>query len=329
MSWMRAVVGVTPSSKTRSPSSAFTNALLPALNSPTTTIMKSSSSCWIEATSASRSAAVAGRPTSRSRNPARCRRTSASCRSPDAVRRRDAAKDTSDCTAGPWSPARAVMLGPIVKPWMGALAVALFATPPAAAQTPSENGVAYARAVAAADRTLQAWLKDADPKTGLMPDRLDGDARVATPHNFSADLYPYLILTARLTDPPLYEGRMLEMLRNEVRYMTAAASVPGNLDLRTGTLGEPSLFGAGEYAKDGLITVTELLGRTPWFYRMADMVADAMDRAPHESRWGAMPALDSELNGDFLQVLVRLYTMTGEARYLAWARRIGDAYVEE
>ena len=55
-----------------------------------------------------------------------------------------------------------------------------------------------------------------------MPDRLDGEARVATPHNFSADLYPYLILTARLTDPALYEGRMLEMLRNEVRYMTAA-----------------------------------------------------------------------------------------------------------
>ena len=162
-----------------------------------------------------------------------------------------------------------------------------------------------------------------------MPDRLTGDSRASTPHNFAADLYPYLILTARLTDPALYEGRMLEMLRNEVRYTTAAASVPGNLDLRTGTLGEPSLFGAGEYAKDGLITVTELLGRTPWFYRMADLIADAMERAPHESRWGRLPAVDSELNGDFLQVLVRLYTMTGDARYLAWARRIGDAYVDE
>ena len=38
---------------------------------------------------------------------------------------------------------------------------------------------------------------------------------------------------------------------------------------------------------------------------------------------------DSELNGDFLQVLVRLSTMTGDARYLAWARAIADAYVEE
>ncbi|BCS32177.1 hypothetical protein TBR22_A13870 [Luteitalea sp. TBR-22] len=187
----------------------------------------------------------------------------------------------------------------------------------------------YATAMAACQRTLQAWLRDADPVTTLMPDRVTGQARVATPHNFSADLYPYLILTARFTDPAVYEGRMMEILRNEVRYMTADGSVPGNYDIATRTLGPASLFGAGEYAKDGLITVTELLGRTAWFHRMADMIADAMERAPHETRWGRIPAVDSELNGDFLQVLVRLSTMTGDPRYLAWARRIGDAYVEE
>src|SRR5688572_2948210 len=117
---------------------------------------------------------------------------------------------------------------------------------PTAAQTPEANGVAYARAIAASERTLQAWLRDADPATGLMPDRVDGEARVATPHNFAADLYPYLILTARLTDPALYDGKMLEMLRQEVRFMTAEASLPGNRDLRAGTLGPASLFGAGE-----------------------------------------------------------------------------------
>jgi hypothetical protein len=214
---------------------------------------------------------------------------------------------------------------------MCAVALVLCTSPGARAQAqaPQDNAAAYARAIGAAERTLQAWLGDADAKTGLMPDRVSGGARVSTPHNFAADLYPYLILTARLTDPALYEGRMLEMLRQEVRYLTAAASVPGELDLGTGRLGSPSLFGAGEYAKDGLITVTELLGRTPWFHRMADLIADAMEQAPHESRWGRLPAVDSELNGDFLQVLVRLYPMTGDARYLEWARRIGDAYVEE
>ncbi len=110
----------------------------------------------------------------------------------------------------------------------------------ASAQTPAQNGEAYLRAVAASERTLQAWLRDADVKTTLMPDRVDGQARVYTPHNSGADLYPYLILTARLTDPALYRGRMMEMLRNEIRFTTAEGVVPGNLDLATGTLGPAS-----------------------------------------------------------------------------------------
>jgi hypothetical protein len=62
---------------------------------------------------------------------------------------------------------------------------------------------------------------------------------------------------------------------------------------------------------------------------MVDMTADVMKHAPVESRFGRLPAADAELNGDLLQVLVRLATMTGERRFLDWARRIGDAYIEE
>jgi hypothetical protein len=119
------------------------------------------------------------------------------------------------------------------------------------------------------------------------------------------------------------------MLRNEVRYTTRNDSVPGNLDLNTGALGPMSLFGAGEYAKDGLLAVTELLGRTPWFYRMVDMTADVMKNAPVASRFGNLPASDSELNGDLLQTLVRLGPMTADQRFMDWARRIADAYIEE
>ncbi|HET8548431.1 MAG TPA: hypothetical protein VFL57_10525, partial [Bryobacteraceae bacterium] len=144
-----------------------------------------------------------------------------------------------------------------------------------------------------------------------------------------ADLYPYLVLTAYFTDPGLYRGRMLEMLRNEVRFTTREDAVPADLDLETGKLGPPSLFGAGEYAKDGLVSITELLGRTPWYVRMIDMIDAAMERAPVHTRYGKLPAADPELNGDFLQVLVRLAAMTGEARYWEWSRRIGDWYVHD
>ena len=200
------------------------------------------------------------------------------------------------------------------------------------------RGVRFERAISAMRRVLLAWLTHADQRTLLLPDRVPGpgsglppgdNSRVYTPHNSGADLYPYLILTSELTDPDLYRGRMMEMLRNEVRYTNAAASIPGNLNLTTGELGPPSMFGAGEYAKDGLITVTEYLGRTPWYDRMVDMVADAMDRAPVESKFGKLPASDSELNGDYLQVLARLANMTGDPRFADWARRIADAYIEE
>ena len=67
------------------------------------------------------------------------------------------------------------------------------------------HGAQFERAVAASQRVLKAWLEAADPRTLLLPDRLDADPakRVYTPHNSGADLYPYLVLTAHLTDPDL------------------------------------------------------------------------------------------------------------------------------
>lgn len=199
------------------------------------------------------------------------------------------------------------------------------------------NGETFEQVVASMQKLLKAWLTHADSKTLLLPDRIPGlrgtapgdTRRLYTPHNSGADLYPYLILTAHLTDPDLYHGRMMHMLRSEIRHTTVQESIPANLEMSTGELGPPSLFGAGEYAKDGLLAVTEYLGRTPWFYRMVDMVADAMNLAPVESRFGKLPASDTELNGDLLQALVRLSTMTGEKRFLEWGRRIADAYIEE
>ena len=96
-----------------------------------------------------------------------------------------------------------------------------------------ENGKSYEQASASTHRLLQAWLKNADAKTLLLPDRIHGrrglaandTKRLYTPHNSGADLYPYLIITARLTAPDLYHGRMMHMLRNEVRYTTAQESI--------------------------------------------------------------------------------------------------------
>lgn len=187
-------------------------------------------------------------------------------------------------------------------------------------------------------RLLRAWLTHADAKTLLLPERVPGGlrglqpgetARIYTPENSGADLYPYLVLTAHLSDPELYRGLMLQMLRNEVLHTTVRGSIPARLDLASGQLGPYSLFGAGEYAKDGLTPITEYLGRTPWFYRMAGMVADAMERAAVKTRFGPLPGPDAELNGDYMQALMRLSVMTGDQRFREWGRRIAEAYIEE
>ena len=199
----------------------------------------------------------------------------------------------------------------------------------------AENGVRSEEVFRRTRHMMNAWLAYADERTLLLPDFIPGYKRgnrelgVYTPHNSGADNYPYLLATSFFTDRALYHGRMRDMLRNEVRFTTAADGVPGNLNLKTQALGPPSLFGAAEYAKDGLLAITELLGRTPWFYRMADMTAALMERAPVPSAFGPLPDAGAELNGDVLQTLVRLASMTGDPRFLEWARRIGDAYVLE
>src|SRR5437762_2440459 len=54
-----------------------------------------------------------------------------------------------------------------------------------------------------------------------------------------------------------------------------------------------------------------------------------MTRSPVENAYAHLPDRQAELNGDVHQTLVRLAAMTGDRRFLEWAERIGDAYVDE
>jgi hypothetical protein len=216
-----------------------------------------------------------------------------------------------------------------------ALLLALAPAETDAFEKATKNGARAEEIFRRTRRMTHAWLAFADEKTLLLPDVLPGFKRgpqglnIYRPHNSGADNYPYLLATAYFTDRALYEGRMREMLRSEIRYTDTGGGIPGDLALDTGKLGPPSLFGAAEYAKDGLLAVTELLGRTPWFHRMADMTAALMERAPVKSDFGPLPDNGAELNGDVLQTLTRLAPMTGDRRFLQWAERLGDAYVKE
>ncbi len=179
---------------------------------------------------------------------------------------------------------------------------------------------------------VEGWLKQADPKTGLIPRNLNGH-HYWNAQDAAADNYPFMVLTAALTDRALFDERMLQMLRTETKLTSRIDRLPDTwsfpkqafLDQHPNLDG--IIFGAAEYVKDGLIPLTEWLGPSPWSERMLGIVDDIWKHAPVETPFGRIPTLKFEVNGDLLQACSRLYWFTGERKYLDWAIRLGDYYL--
>jgi len=202
-----------------------------------------------------------------------------------------------------------------------------------------QNGRRANQVFLQAKANMLAWLRYKDAKSGLLPRLLPSyqpykpqDAHYQV-KDTAADLYPFLALTAYLLDRPLYDGYMYEFLRNEIALTTGADGLPRDLLFDPPRQNEKDLayniFGASEYAKDGLVPIAELLGKTAWSSRMADLVEAIYANAPIETAFGKLPSGSAEVNGDNLQVLCRLYAMTGDKKFLQRAENISDAYCFE
>jgi hypothetical protein len=171
----------------------------------------------------------------------------------------------------------------------------------------------------------------ADAKTGLIP-RNRNDL-YWNAQDSAADNYAFMVLTASLTDQALYEGRMREMLSAETRLTSRIDRLPDTFDFKTQAFWakEPNLnsimFGSSEYIKDGLLPLTEWLGKSPWRDRMIGILDDMWKHAPVETPYGRIVSENVEVNGEMLQALSRVYWMTGDKKYLDWAIRLGDYYL--
>jgi hypothetical protein len=196
----------------------------------------------------------------------------------------------------------------------------------------AQNGRLAAEGFERCHRYVTGWLKHADPETGLIPRNLSKGRNIWNAPDAAADNYPFMVLTAALIDRPLFEGRMLEMLKTEKRLTARIGSLPDTYTFKVGlSEREPDLksifFGASEYIKDGLLPITEWLGPSPWSERMIAMLDDMWQRAPVDTPHGKIVSESHEINGEMLQALSRVYWMTGEKRYLDWALRLGDYYL--
>lgn len=125
---------------------------------------------------------------------------------------------------------------------------------------------------------------------------------------------------------------MVDTLKAEQRLCNHLDRLPVRYDMDTEqkivTPFETMTFEASEYAKDGLIPIVEITGKEyPWFDRMWGLVDDIFKRARIDTPYGKIPSTNIDVNGKLLQLLPRLYSMTGEQKYLNWAHRLADYYL--
>jgi hypothetical protein len=180
---------------------------------------------------------------------------------------------------------------------------------------------------------VKGWLNHADPATGLIPRNLNRNKDIWNAQDSAADNYPFMVLTAAITDRPMFDGRMLDMLRTETKLTSRIGSLPDTYSFpkKSFQTAQPDLnriiFGSSEYIKDGLLPLTEWLGPSPWCSRMIGILDDIWKHAPVDTKYSKIPSTSQEINGEMLQTLSRIYWMTGDEKYLEWAVRLGDYYL--
>ncbi|MGH7268112.1 MAG: hypothetical protein ACREMB_25120, partial [Candidatus Rokuibacteriota bacterium] len=184
-------------------------------------------------------------------------------------------------------------------------------------------------AVHRAFRVLDAWQEVRDPATGLIPRSTDPRMAYWAPEDNGADAFAFFLVASlqRDEDAGRLWGRVLDTERDLCGPMPCVITLPAG---RPAPRPLPAtIFGASEYAKDGLLALTERFGAGPWFARLEEIAREIIRVAPVRTRAGPIPSGDAEVNGNVLQVLTRLYWATRNPTYVQAAERIADAYFLE
>jgi Prolyl oligopeptidase family len=194
------------------------------------------------------------------------------------------------------------------------------------------NGELSQQAVRFCRRYARGWLIHADPRSGLLPRNLTGDA-YWNAKDSAADNYPFIVLTAHMLDDLYLKEAARTILERETKLTSRLDALPDDFLFATQGFRTPApdrtaiVFGAAEYAKDGLMPISEWLGPSPWLDRMKDLVRDIFEHQSIETLAGPVPSDDVEVAGDLLQVASRLFWMTGDGRYAEWAFLLADRYL--
>ncbi|MCA9625885.1 MAG: hypothetical protein KC731_42980, partial [Myxococcales bacterium] len=186
---------------------------------------------------------------------------------------------------------------------------------------------------------MRGWWPHRDPQTGLYPQNLFDTAPVWRVENSASDLWPFMVLTTWFTDRARYAGPMMDTLTNEIALTSRLGALPDDWNIAEQRFDADDLvdfdvvFGSAEYVKDGLIPIFERLGDPAFFARMTAIASQLCNEptaaAFTTAKGELLPADDVEINGDVMLTMTRLYTATGDERYLDCSQRIAEYYLFE
>jgi hypothetical protein len=185
---------------------------------------------------------------------------------------------------------------------------------------------------------VNGWMKYADTATGLIPRNITDSKDYWNAWDAAADNYPFMVLTSSILMPDFFSTTALDMLNTEIKITSRIGKLPDTYSFsKKGYKNEvidtsQVIFGSAEYMKDGLIPLTEWLGKSPWSDRMLDILNNLPQLVRVVTRIRGIFFGNSavvEVNGDLLQVLSRMYWFTGKREYLEWAAEIADYYLND
>jgi hypothetical protein len=180
---------------------------------------------------------------------------------------------------------------------------------------------------------VHRWLHEKalpliDAETGLYP--ADGKWNY---RDTAADCYPFLCWAAFVVDREALDGPVRDILHAEQKLCNHLDRIPVPYDWKNKKKLVPEyddlIFQASEYVKDGLIAIVEVTGKDEWFERMLAIEEDIWKHARYDTPFGKIPSKNIEVNGEQLQALARLYTMTSRQEFITWAERLANYYFDQ
>ena len=121
-------------------------------------------------------------------------------------------------------------------------------------------------------RYAEGWLQQADPQSGLLPRTLNQDG-YWNAKDCAADNFPFLLLTGEMTGQHHIQRAARAIFEQERRLCPRVDHLPDTyyFDRQGFSAESPKMddliFGAAEYAKDGLLPIIEWSGPGPWLDR--------------------------------------------------------------